>query len=192
MNRCVHIQVCAREKLCWDRERLKKRGSWHAFKMGVFSPVANAWKDVLNKENSICGEEGKWNSESELNRQRQIWFYWLPEGNWVIQGIQSQQSSLWKSRMEFKENFKEVLSIVHTTAPLSIPAASSGYQNLCATTFLSGSVVVPLLLEGCLYPGFSASLELLEWSVLFIQAPGIGVLLRNEEGRRGRGGQEGI
>lgn len=80
----------------------------------------------------------------------------------MIQGIQSQQSSLWKSRMEFKENFKEVLSIVHTRAPLSIPAASSGYRNLCATTFLSGSVVVPLLLEACLYPGFPASLRLLE------------------------------
>jgi hypothetical protein len=44
--------------------------------------------------------------------------------------------------MEFKENFKEVLSMVHTRATLSIPAASSsGYLNLCAATFLSGPVI---------------------------------------------------
>lgn len=146
---CIYI-LC-KGKPCWDGEGLERRGTWPVFSMGMFSPVANIWKDVLNKENNICKEERRWNSEPELNRQKQIQFQWPAEGNWAIRGIQSQHFSLWKSRMEFKENFQEVLSAVYTRATLSSPVASSSrYPNLWAATFLSSPVVFPLLLEACL------------------------------------------
>jgi hypothetical protein len=44
---CIYIYVQGKTILRWGE--LERRRTWHVFRMGVFSPVADIQKNVLNR-----------------------------------------------------------------------------------------------------------------------------------------------
>lgn len=63
--RCVRGQAPCRKG---SLGRFRERGDPGAFvRMEGIFPTDDLWKGVLGKEDSICREKGRWNSEPKIN-----------------------------------------------------------------------------------------------------------------------------